>query len=48
MSGVHDVKNIGDLRPGDHLCCLFETEEEHRALVTPYILQGLERGEILQ
>ncbi len=45
MSGEHDVKEIGDLRPGDHLCCLFETEEEHRALVTPYILQGLERGE---
>ncbi len=45
VSRVHDVKNLGDLRPGDHLCCLFETEEEHRALVTPYILQGLECGE---
>jgi PAS domain S-box-containing protein len=45
VSGEHDVRNLSDLRPGDHLCCLYETEEEHRALVTPYILQGLERGE---
>ena len=36
---------IEDLEPGDHLCCLYETEEEHRALLTPFLRQGLERGE---
>jgi len=39
------LRNITDLRPGDHLCCLYETEEEHRALLTPYLRQGLELGE---
>jgi hypothetical protein len=37
--------DIGDLRPGDHFCCIYKTDEEHRALVTPYIRLGLERGE---
>lgn len=36
---------IRNLRPGDHLCCLYETEEEHRAVLTPFLRQGLERGE---
>ena len=36
---------IADLEPGDHLCCLYETEEEHRAVLTPFLRQGLERGE---
>jgi hypothetical protein len=38
-------RSIYDLRPGSHLCWLYETEEEHRALVGPYMRQGLERGE---
>jgi len=36
---------IRDLKPADHLCCLYETEEEHRALLAPYLRQGLELGE---
>jgi len=36
---------IADLGPGDHLCYLYETEEEHRAVLTPFLRQGLERGE---
>lgn len=36
---------IAELKPGDHLCCLYENEDEHRALLTPYLRQGLERGE---
>jgi len=36
---------IADLKPGDHLCCLYETEEEHRAVLAPFLRQGLERGE---
>jgi PAS domain S-box-containing protein len=35
------------LAPGLHLCCLYETEEEHRAVLTPYLRQGLEKGEKL-
>jgi len=38
-------RTIADLGPGDHLCCLYETEEEHRAVLTPFLRQGLERGE---
>jgi len=30
---------------GDHLCCLYESEEEHRALLSPFMRQGLERHE---
>ena len=33
------------LQPGDHLCCIYRTGEEHRALVTAFVRQGLERGE---
>jgi DNA-binding response OmpR family regulator/signal transduction histidine kinase len=39
------VRTIGDVGPGDHLCCLYETEEEHRAVLAPFLCQGLERGE---
>jgi len=37
--------SVDDLQPGHHLCCLYDTEDEHRALLTPYLRQGLERGE---
>jgi signal transduction histidine kinase len=33
------------LQAGDHLCCLYASEEEHRALLSPFIRQGLERHE---
>lgn len=35
----------GDLRPGDHLCLIYRTEDERRAVLTGYIGGGLERGE---
>jgi PAS domain S-box-containing protein len=38
-------RTIIDLRPGDHLCCIFETEEEHQSVVTSFLRQGLEQGE---
>jgi len=38
-------RTIADLRPGDHLCLLYETEEEHRAALIPFLRQGLERSE---
>ena len=36
------LENLG---PGDHLCSIFEMEAEHRAVLTPFLRQGLERGE---
>jgi PAS domain S-box-containing protein len=39
------LTEIAKLNPGDHLCCIYETEEEHRTVLTPYLRQGLERNE---
>ena len=39
-----DIK-ISALKPGDHLCCIYETEEEHEKLLTPFLIQGLQRNE---
>jgi hypothetical protein len=36
---------IADLGSGDYPCCPYETEEEHRAVLMPFLRQGLERGE---
>jgi PAS domain S-box-containing protein len=36
---------IADLGPGDHLCCIYKTEEEHRSVVTSFLRRGLEQGE---
>ncbi|HUX75038.1 MAG TPA: MEDS domain-containing protein [Anaerolineae bacterium] len=41
----HSPRAIADLGPGDHLCCIYETEEEHRSVVTSFLRQGLEQGE---
>lgn len=38
-------RTISDPAPGDHLCCLYDTEDEYRALLIPFLHQGLERGE---
>ncbi|MGD8626565.1 MAG: MEDS domain-containing protein [Anaerolineae bacterium] len=35
---------VETLRPGQHLCCLYQTEDEHRAVVTAFVRQGLEHG----
>lgn len=39
------LNTVADLRPGDHLCWIYETEAEHRAILTPFMRQGLERNE---
>ena len=36
--------SIRSLSPGDHLCCLYMTEEEHCAILTPFISSGLAQG----
>jgi PAS domain S-box-containing protein len=45
MMSAYSLRKMADLEPGDHLCVLYETEEEHRALLTPFLRRGLERGE---
>jgi len=42
---LYSLHMIADLKPGDHLCCIYETEKEHRVVLTPFLRQGLERGE---
>ena len=39
------VTDLSQLRPGHHVCALYETDDEYRALVTPFVRQGLERNE---
>ncbi len=38
-------KRMRTLGSGDHLCSIYRTEEENRALLTPFLREGLERGE---
>lgn len=45
MQETSRIRRVEDLGPGDHLCCIYRTEEEHRAVLTPYLVQGLRRGE---
>ncbi len=37
MTRIPIPRTIADLKPGDHLCCLYNTEEEHRAVLTPFL-----------
>ncbi|TAM45864.1 MAG: PAS domain S-box protein [Acidobacteria bacterium] len=45
MAGTPTPSPFPDLKPGDHLCCIYQSEEEHRAVLAPYLNQGLERRE---
>jgi len=45
MLDTRPLRTISELRPGDHACCFYETAEKHRAVLTPFLRQGLERGE---
>src|SRR5665647_1367853 len=42
---THTFKTIEDLQPGNNLCCIYDTEEEHRELLTPYLKNGLDKHE---
>jgi len=39
------LRTLEELEPGDHLCCIYQTEEEHRSLVTPFLRHGLEQDQ---
>jgi PAS domain S-box-containing protein len=45
MADPHVLRSIADLVPGEHLCCLYETPEEHRALTADFLRRSLGRGE---
>jgi len=36
---------LGSLQLGTHLCFIYETEEEHQAVMASYLRHGLERGD---
>jgi PAS domain S-box-containing protein len=38
-------EKLKSLKPGDHLCCIYGTDDEHRALLTPFLARGLNLGE---
>ncbi|MBI5567242.1 MAG: MEDS domain-containing protein, partial [Chloroflexi bacterium] len=43
---IHSAPDtLTQLRPGDHLCHLYASEDEHRAVLTPFLQSGLERNE---
>jgi len=45
ITPAYSLHMMADLKPGEHLCCIYETEEEHRVVLTPFLRRGLERGE---
>ena len=45
MTFIRSPRMLADLRPGEHLCGLYETKEEHRAVLTAFMRQGLIQDE---
>lgn len=45
MGSVYEFRRLNELQPGDHLCCIYETAEEHRSIVTPFLRRGLEQNQ---
>jgi hypothetical protein len=39
---LHPTRGV---KPGDHIAWLYEMEQRHRAILTPFLRQGLEGGE---
>ena len=40
-----ELSSMLDLAIGDHLCCMYMTEREHRNILVPFIRDGLEHGD---
>src|SRR5258705_6298977 len=48
MNTSHDMSLVAaleQLAPHDHLCSIYESQEEHFAVAIPFIRIGLDRGE---
>lgn len=39
------VRQVDRVRPGDHLCLAFDTDDEQREVLTAFLVAGLARGE---
>lgn len=39
----YSFRTLSELHPGEHLCCIFRTPQEHRAVLTRFLRDGLER-----
>jgi hypothetical protein len=44
MPPTRPLPSSSDLAPGDHLCCLYDNEQDQRSLLISFILQGLEHN----
>ncbi len=42
---IYPSPSIPAMTPGEHFCCIYQTEAEHKILITHYLREGLERGE---
>jgi len=45
MTPASPENQLSMLQAGDHLCLIYETEEERRNILIPFIRQGLEKNE---
>jgi hypothetical protein len=45
MTYIRSPRTLADLGPGEHVCGLYESEEEHHTVLTAFIRQGLRRGD---
>ena len=45
MDSIYSLHTIRDVKPGDHIAWLYEMEQRRRAILTPFLRQGLEEGE---
>ena len=43
MPATEPIQSIAVLKPGDHVCCIYEAEEEREDTLTAFLLDGLER-----
>ncbi len=34
------ILSVTDMKPGDHACCICDTYEEHRNIITPFLRTG--------
>ena len=39
------LSDVANLEPGQHLCWLYDTEDEHRAVLVPFVRRGLDLGD---
>jgi two-component sensor histidine kinase len=41
------IHSITDLEPADHACCIYDTDEEHRNIITPFLTLHREGSDYL-